>query len=106
MSCTGGTSDGTATAGRPSARNGPRIDLRRPQSFPRSLASRIHQAVLALLNTGSLFFVAACGGGTPAPPGETPPQPPLPPVPPVDLLYPPRTVLIAQDGARTRTTPR
>src|SRR3989449_3968705 len=69
MSCTGGTSDGTATVGRPSARNGPRIDLRRPQSFPRSLASRIHQAVLALLNAGSLFFVAACGGGPPAAPG-------------------------------------
>src|SRR3989441_10274495 len=104
MSCTGGTSDGTATAGRPSARNGPRIDLRRPQSFPRSLASRIHQAVLALLNAGSLFFVAACGGGPPAAPGQTPTNPPLLPGPPWNLREPPATAPMPEAGPPTQQT--
>src|SRR3989442_11481248 len=103
MSCTGGTSDGTATAGRPSARNGrpTSIDLIRPQSFPRSLASRTQQAVLALLSAGSLFFLAACGGGAPAPPGQTPPHPPPPPAPPWDLCDPPPTPLMHATGRRT-----
>src|SRR2546427_2691944 len=106
MSCTGGTSDGTATAGRPSARNGPRIDLRRPQSFPRSLASRIHQAVLALLSAGSFFLLAACGGGPPAAPGQTLTNPPLLPGPAGDLCDRRETVLMHETRRRTEPTPR
>src|SRR2546427_2028029 len=100
MRFTGGTSDGTATAGHPSGRNG-RIDLSRPQSFPRSLASRTHQAFVALLSAGSLFFLAACGGGPPAAPGQTPTNPRLLPVPAWNLCDRRETVLMVEAGRRT-----
>src|SRR5256885_17205250 len=99
MRFTGGTSDGTATAGHPSGRNS-RIDLSRPQSFPRSLASRIHQAALALLSAGSLFILAACGGGPPSAAGQAPINPRPLPVPPWDLCDRPETVPMHETGAR------
>src|SRR2546425_11962480 len=108
MSCTGGTSDGTATAGRPSARNGrpTSIDLIRPQSFPRSLASRTQQTVLALLSAGSLFFLAARGGGTAAPPAPTPPHPPALPAPPREPWAPPETPPMPHTPPPGAPTPR
>src|SRR5207245_6392068 len=107
LSRTGRTSDGTATAGRPSARNGrpTSIDLLRPQSFPRSLASRTQQTVLALLSAGSLFFLAACGGGPPAAPGQTPTNPRPLPVPAWNLCDRRETVLMHEAGRRTERTP-
>src|SRR5437867_12776033 len=103
MRCTGGISGSTATAGRPSARNGrpTSIDLIRPQSFPRSPASRIHQAVLALLSAGSFFLLAACGGGPPAAPGQTLTNPRLLPVPAWNLCDRRETVLMHEAGRRT-----
>src|SRR2546428_584815 len=104
MRFTGGTSDGTATAGHPSGRNG-RIDLSRPQSFPRSLASRTHQAFVALLSAGSLFFLAACGGGPPAAPGQAATNPSLLPVPAWNLCDRRETVLMHEAGRRTERVP-
>src|SRR5437899_252126 len=104
MRFTGGTSDGTATAGHPSGRNG-RIDLSRPQSFPRSLASRTHQAFVALLSAGSLFFLAACGGGPPAAPGQAATNPRLLPVPAWNLCDRRETVLMHEAGRRTERVP-
>src|SRR5438552_18406022 len=107
MSCTGGTSDGTATAGRPSARNGrpTSIDLIRPQSFPRSLASRTQQAVLALLSAGSLFFLTACGGGPPPAQGQTPTNPRLLPLPARNPRDRRETGLMHEAGRRPAPTP-
>src|SRR2546425_7649331 len=84
---------------------GPGLALRRPQSFPRSLASRFHQAVLALLNAGSLFFVAACGGGPPAAPGQTLTNPRLLPGPAGNLCDRRETALMHEAGRRTERTP-
>src|SRR5207245_748119 len=104
MRFTGGTSDGTATAGHPSVRKG-RLDLSRPQSFPRSLGSRTLQAVLALLSAGRLFFLAACGGGPPAVPEQAPTNPRLLPVPAWELCVRRETVLMHEAGRRTERVP-
>src|SRR5438309_2181635 len=104
MSCIAETSDGTATAGHPAGRHG-RIDLSRPQSFLRSLASRTQQAIVALLSAGSLFFLTACGGGPRAAPEQAPPAPRLLPVPAWNLCDRRETVLMHEAGRRTERVP-
>ena len=60
---------------------------------------------MALLSAGSLFFLAACGGGPPAAPGQAATNPRLLPVPAWNLCDRRETVLMHEAGRRTERVP-
>jgi len=60
---------------------------------------------VALLSAGSLFFLAACGGGPPAAPGQAATNPRLLPVPAWNLCDRRETVLMHEAGRRTERVP-
>ena len=60
---------------------------------------------MALLSAGSLFFLAACGGGPLAAPEQAPPTPRLLPVPAWNLCDRRETVLMHEAGRRTERVP-
>jgi len=60
---------------------------------------------VALLSAGSLFFLAACGGGPLAAPEQAPPAPRLLPVPAWNLCDRRETVLMHEAGRRTERVP-
>ena len=60
---------------------------------------------MALLIAGSLFFLAACGGGPPAAPGQAATNPRLLPVPAWNLCDRRETALMHEAGRRTERVP-